>query len=291
MSKNIGLLSPHIEAFMAVAKHKSVHAAARAIHISQTAMTQRIRVIEHKLKITLFIRTPQGMYLTSEGEQLLRYCHVVADYSNETLSNMTNAGVAQLQRVTIAGPSSIMNSRILPQCLPLMRKFPMLYITFDIKDTDDIVTQLRCGHSQFALLEPHQVSSDMQVKKINAEEYLLVGARHLRNKKLLDIIKTERIIDFDEKDKTTLDYLEHFELLKFARPDRLFVNRNESLCQMLVEGYGYGTLTSEFAAPYLKQGDLIKLNSGKTFNHRLVLAWFPRPKPPQYFLAILDAIE
>ena len=84
MDKFINLFSPHLEAFMAVAKHKTVHAGARAIHISQTAMTQRIHILEQKLKITLFIRTRQGMHLTAEGEKLLRYCHVVADYSHET---------------------------------------------------------------------------------------------------------------------------------------------------------------------------------------------------------------
>src|ERR1700733_4267709 len=83
MIKKIALLSPQLEAFMAVAKHKTVHAAARAIHLSQTAMTQRIHGLEQKINSTLFIRTWQGMKLSPEGEKLLRYCHAVADYSNE----------------------------------------------------------------------------------------------------------------------------------------------------------------------------------------------------------------
>lgn len=291
MNKYIGLLSTHLEAFMAVANHKSVHAGARAIHISQTAMTQRIHALEQKLKITLFIRTRQGMHLTSEGERLLRYCHVVSDYSNETLANITNAGMYQIQRVKISGPSSIMISRIIPHCLILMKKFPLLYITFNINDTNDIITELRCGTSQFAILDPYRITRDMEFKTITPEEYLLVCTSQWEGRKLLDIIKTERIIDFDESDKTTLNYLKQFDLLKFSQTDRLFVNRNESLCKMFLEGYGYGTLTKEFAAPYLKKGDLIKLNSGKIFKHTLSLAWYSRPKPPQYFRAILETIS
>ncbi|MBX3709097.1 MAG: LysR family transcriptional regulator [Gammaproteobacteria bacterium] len=286
----MGLLSTQLEAFMAVANHKSVHAGARAIHISQAAMTQRIHALEQKLKITLFIRTRQGMHLTSEGEQLLRYCHVVSDYSNETLANIANAGIDQIQRVKISGPSSIMISRIIPNCLALMKKFPMLYITFDINDTNDIITQLRCGASQFAIFDPDKITRDMEFKTITPEKYLLVCTSQWKSRKLLDIIKTERIIDFDESDKTTLNYLKQFDLLKFSQTDRLFVNRNESLCKMFLSGYGYGTLTKEFAAPYFKTGDLIKLNSGKIFEHSLSLAWYSRPKPPQYFLAILETI-
>ena len=70
MKNRTGLLSAHLEAFMAVAKHNTVHAGARAIHISQTAMTQRIHALEQKLKTTLFIRSRHGMQLTSEGEKL-----------------------------------------------------------------------------------------------------------------------------------------------------------------------------------------------------------------------------
>lgn len=72
MKKNLALLNPNLEAFMAVAEYGTVHAGARAIHISQTAMTQRIHTLEQKVKTTLFIRTRQGMHLTSEGESLYR---------------------------------------------------------------------------------------------------------------------------------------------------------------------------------------------------------------------------
>lgn len=285
-----GLISAHLQAFMAIAQHKSVHAGARAIHISQTAMTQRIHALEQKLKITLFIRTRQGMQLTSEGEKLLRYCHVVADYSNETLANIANAGMNHIQRVRISGPSSIMISRIIPSCSQLMTQFPELYITFDINDTDDIVTQLRFGTSQFAILPPDKITRDMKSQSMLPEEYLLVCSSRWKGRKLFEIIKNERIIDFDESDKTTLNYLKKFDLLKFAQTDRLFVNRNESLYSMFAEGFGYGVLTKEFATPYLKNGALLKLNSGKVFEHSLSLAWYARPNPPHYFLAILKHI-
>jgi len=219
MNKSTGLLSTNLEAFMAVAKHKSVHAGARASNISQTAMTQRIHSLERMLKITLFIRTRQGMHLTSEGEEILRYCNVVSDYSNETLDNIANSGIERIQRVKISGPSSIMISRIIPKCLPLMNKFPMLYINFDINDTDEIVTQLRTGTIQFAILNPDKITGDMIFKTIKPEEYLLVCTSQWTDRKLLDIVKTERIIDFDEPDRTTLNYLKQFDLLKYSQTD------------------------------------------------------------------------
>jgi hypothetical protein len=58
----------------------------------------------------------------------------------------------------------------------------------------------------------------------------------------------------------------------------------------MVEGYGYGVLTQEFAARYLESKDLIVLNSGKSYVNSLVLAWYDRPEPPAYFCHLLDVI-
>lgn len=290
MKKNSALLNPQLEAFMAVAKHQTVHSGARAICISQTAMTQRIQSLEQKLQTTLFVRTRQGMQLTAEGEKLLRYCHTVTHFSQETLSNILSAGMDTIQRVTLSGPSSIMMSRIIPIGMSVMKQFPNLYITFNVDDTDLAIAQLRRGFSQFAILEPQQLSNDLQSKDLAPEHYVLVCSAHWQHRSTEDILQNERIIDFDESDHMSLNYLKHFDLLTLIKPDRLFVNRTESLSKMLIAGFGYGVLTKEFSKPFLDNGSLITLNKGKSFDNHLKLAWYERPEPPDYFLTLLNAI-
>ncbi len=82
----MSLLSPQLQAFQAIVKYKTVHAAADTLNVTQTAVTQRIRALEEKLRVTLFIRTRRGMLLTSEGEALLRYCQAVRDIEGEALA-------------------------------------------------------------------------------------------------------------------------------------------------------------------------------------------------------------
>jgi len=192
--------------------------------------------------------------------------------------------------VKIAGPSSIMSSRIIPIGMKIMKLFPQLYIHFDVNDTDHTVEMLRTGAAQFALLKPEQVTRDMESKLLAPEEYLLVCSHQWKGRRLNDIIKTERIIDFDESDQTTLNYLKHYELQKNAQADRLFVNRTELLSKMLIEAYGYGVLTKEFSHSFLKNKDLIALNNGKSYENILTLAWYARPEPPKYFLSIIEKI-
>ena len=105
-----------------------------------------------------------------------------------------------------------------------------------------------------------------------------------------NIIQNERIIDFDEADLMTHNYLRKFDLLKHAQPERLFVNRTDSLLKMFIDGYGYGVLTKEFSKSSLASGELMTLNAGKAYDHLMALAWYQRPEPPKYFSSIIKAI-
>lgn len=291
MRRTLTLLSPQLEAFMAVAKHKSMHSASKAVHLSQTAITQRIHTLESKLDTTLFIRTHKGVALTTEGEALLRYCYTLSDLSGETLANINGLGKTAAIRLCLTGPTSIMVSRTIPQCLTVMKKFPGLLINFDINDTDQRLHSLRNGTNQFAILEPETIPKEMERKILKPEKYFLVCSHQWKKRLLRDIIQSERIIDFDESDTMSFRYLKHFNLLKLAQPERLFVNRTESLAKMIIEGHGYGVLTEEFSQSYLNEKLLITLNEGKTYENSLALAWYARSKPPAYFSTFIKAIK
>ena len=76
-----------------------------------------------------------------------------------------------------------------------------------------------------------------------------------------------------------------------VQPERHFVNNTESIARLFVAGFGYGVLTEEFARPYIKSGELHLLNQKKTHQNDIALAWYSRPEQPNYFSALIDAIE
>lgn len=287
----MSLLSPQLEAFVAVAQHKSVHGAASTIHITQTAVTQRIRMLEAKLQTTLFVRTRRGMMLTSEGEALLRYCTAASEIEGEAMAKITGAAVDTPIRVCISGPTSIMTSRIIPQCITTLKKFPNLLYQFDIKDIENRVNLLRSGDCQLAILQQESITPEMEFKILKPERYVLVCTPAWKKRKLRAIIQAEHIIDYDPSDQMTFNYLKHFELAEMARRDRHYVNRTDSLAFMLMSGCGYGVLTAEFSKPYVESGELIVLNAGKMYENVMALAWYARPEPPKYFSALLSVIE
>lgn len=284
----MSLLSPQLVAFLAITQYKTVHAAADALYITQTAVTQRIHVLEKNLKTTLFIRTRKGMILTSEGESLLHYCQAAQNLEGTTLAKIKNTAIETSIQITISGPSSIMQSRIIPQCILLIKKFPQLLFNFDISDVEERHKSLHRGLCDFAILQPENIAKGMDYKMLHAEKYVLVAAYPWKNRSLKSILSEEKIIDYNPQDPMTLNYLKYFNLYQYAQHERHFASRTESIMFMISEELGYSVLTTEFAQPYIKSKKLVVLNQNKTYENQLALAWFNRPEPPKYFSALIN---
>lgn len=287
----MSLLNPQLEAFLAIVKAKTVHGAAHEIHLTQTAVTQRIRALERSLHTTLFIRTRRGMLLTTEGEALLRYCHSVKQLEGETLAAIQGAGTQTEIELSITAATSIMQSRIMPGCLLVMKKFPELLIRFHMNDTENRHLALRAGQMDLAIIQEEHLAQEMKFKKLLPEKYVLVCSTKWKNRKLNDIIRSERIIDFDPTDQMTFHYLKQYGLLDLARHSRHYINSTDSLAWLVAAGVGYTTLAKEFAMPFVQRKQLIILNKAQTYDTSPVLVWYARPEPPRWFSAVVNAIK
>ncbi|MES2614604.1 MAG: LysR family transcriptional regulator [Bdellovibrionota bacterium] len=287
----MSLLSPQLQAFFAVANCKTVHGAAALIHITQTAVTQRIRSLEKQLQTSLFIRSKKGMLLTSEGQALLRYCHAASELEGDTISKIHGAAIKTEILVTICAPSSMMKSRIIQKCMSIRSQFPQLLFKFEVNDLENRHQLLKSGKCDLAVIHPEDCAKEMTCKKLKLEEYILVCSPKWKNRKLQEIISTERIIDFNEEDRNTFNYLKYYNLFHLARHDRYFVNNTDLLAWMIINDHGYTTLTKELSEEYIEKSKMISINQNKTYEHTYLLAWYPRPELPEYFSAIINAID
>jgi LysR family transcriptional regulator, chromosome initiation inhibitor len=285
------MIDPHLSAFEAIVKQGTVHAAAQSIHLTQTAVTQRIKMLEQKLGITLFIRSRRGMTLTSEGEALHRYCQQVAELSGQLKADLHGLGTKNDIRIRIAAPTSIMRSRIIPNCLPIMKKFPGMKVSFIIDDANHLHYRLKSGEAEFVILSPEQIFDEVRSKPLRSEKYVMLCSSAWKTRTLRNIIEEEPIIDFEEDDCMTFNYLKAYHLFNYAKKARHFVNNTESLAYLISAGIGYGVLTEEFAKSYLARGELMILNDEKTYEHHVALAWYPRVESPNYFTALIHAID
>lgn len=287
----MSLLSPPLEAFWAITRKGTVQDASKILGITQTGVTQRIRALEKQLKTTLFIRSRRGMKLTAEGEALLQYVKGSLEIEGMALSKIQRAAQNTIIEVGISGPSSVLRSRVIPNLLKLKSSFPLLRYRFDLSDSESNVDKLKTGLCDFAVLEHHQVTREMDSKVLKAERYYLYGPASWKRRLLPDILKNEAIIDFDHADAMTLNYLAKYRLQSAALKERHYANNTDALISMVAGGLGYSVLSEDSAADGVKRGELVKLNGDAHYDHKIALAWYPRPESPGYFQAIIKSLH
>lgn len=74
-----------LRAFLTVAKEGNLTRAAQQLHLTQPAVSLQIKALQQSLKVQLFLRTPTGMALTSDGAKLLPLAERVISGSVELM--------------------------------------------------------------------------------------------------------------------------------------------------------------------------------------------------------------
>src|SRR5690348_8447579 len=125
-----------LEAFAEIARVGKLGRAAETLHVTQPALTARLRTLESDLEVALFARGPRGMTLTDAGRALL-------PHAQRVLAQMLDArkAVADLRGGTVGelfiGAAPAVSTYLLPR---LLRSFQRAH--------PDVRLGVRTGHTE-----------------------------------------------------------------------------------------------------------------------------------------------
>ncbi|MGF6656889.1 DNA-binding transcriptional LysR family regulator [Paraburkholderia youngii] len=91
-----------VQAFVAIADRGSFQSAADSLHVTQTAITQRLRKLETYLGVTLIERTTRSMALTEIGRSFLPQARRLLGELADALVEIRETGIARRGDVSIA---------------------------------------------------------------------------------------------------------------------------------------------------------------------------------------------
>lgn len=288
----MSLLSPNLQAFLAVKAHHTVASAAQVLRLTQAAVTIRIQNLERDLNTNLFLRSRRGMQLTPSGEALARYCQRAQELEAETLPDL---GVQPLAlspiRWVLQGPSSPMRRRVVPLAAGYLQRHPNVSLELRVTDLESGIDRLKEGSTDLLIAERSLVGKAFDSKLLKPERYFLVATSAWKHRTLSEILASERIIDFDPTDKMTHSFLKKYDLLSQARPERHFVNITEYIAELVQAGLGYTVLSEELVGEALKVGQLINICPHKFFDYEVALAWYPRKHMTASFRDLIKLIR
>src|SRR3982751_1113885 len=80
-----------LRGFEAAARHMSFTRAALELHVTQSAVSRQIKLLERQLKVALFMRLNRALKLTAEGEALYRTAAAVLRQIEDALERLTTS--------------------------------------------------------------------------------------------------------------------------------------------------------------------------------------------------------
>lgn len=197
----MGLSSLHLDAFFAAAQSLNFSQAAKELHITQSALSQRVKALEEELNLTLFVRLPRGVQLTEAGERLLRYCQARHSLERELLEQLTGEGQTGLGGILrIGGYSSVVRSVLMPALAPFLRANSRVQSHFQNAEMRELPELLITGSVDFIVTDSEVHRADLESVQLGEEVYVLCDSVEFP-------VKEEIYLDHDPGDPITQQFL------------------------------------------------------------------------------------
>ena len=177
--------------FLSAAEHLNFTRAAEEQCISQTAVSQQIKLLEQELGYALFVRGKRGVRLTPAGEVFYRQCRqLLIRYNDAAAQGKKIAlGSATDLRIGYAGAYELWT--IVAQIRKYHRLYPEAAFSFQLGSNRSLLTALAEGRLDMAVLSGFGVVLDAElascvtradpcVVMISAEHPLAAKAEKIR---------------------------------------------------------------------------------------------------------------
>lgn len=227
------LNSAQLEAFFTIAKGMNFTKAAERLHVSQSALSQRIAKLEEDLGTTLFIRDRTSIRLTEAGEMVLRYCQLNQAAEADLLAKLKSSQEDLAGVLRVGGFSSINRSLVIPALKKMLIKNPRLSLQLLTKELQDLPRLLSTSEADYIFTTNKSPSTDIESIFLGYEENVQV--------KLKRGPDVEIYLDHDENDITTRSYFSQNKL-PFKPLTMRYLDDVYGLIDGVKSGYGKAIL-------------------------------------------------
>jgi DNA-binding transcriptional LysR family regulator len=176
-----------LEVIRAIAETGSFTAAGEKLHVSQSAISRQILLLEEELGEPVFHRVGRRVRITPAGDALLQLSHRVFQDLQDTIAGISDRQESLKGTLRLVGGMTVC-LYVFPALLAeIRRQHPQLDLKISAGSGEKCVAQLRAGTADLALLTLPIDSPDLVSVPVLEEELLLVGdAKHplARKKKI-----------------------------------------------------------------------------------------------------------
>lgn len=167
-------MDTQLDIFLAVVRHRSFSKAAKALHITQPAVSMNIQALESYYGTKLFNRNNKSVTLTESGRALYKYAEQIMDLYDQARQALMKIEQTITGKLAI-GASLTIGEYIVPKTLGLFKHmYPKVDIHLTVANTRDIEKHMLNHAVDIGLVEGPIDSPDLQLKPFMEDRLTVV---------------------------------------------------------------------------------------------------------------------
>ncbi|HET6242291.1 MAG TPA: LysR family transcriptional regulator ArgP [Arthrobacter sp.] len=253
----------HLRTLAAVIDHGGFESAADALHVTPSAVSQRVKALEQEVGRVLVLRVKPAR-TTEPGSILLRLARQMALLESEAVGQLGLEGSTDRPRVQL-----VINADSLSTwALPALAAMPGINFEITVDDQDYSTDSLRNGTAMAAITSDPNPIQGCLVRPLGIMRYRAAASPSFVERWLPDglsdsALKNAPLLVFDRKDALQDRYLRKRLGSVPARPPRHYVPASSEFLRAAELGLGWGMLPDLQTESLVTAGSLVILDSAR----------------------------
>ncbi|RLB64989.1 MAG: LysR family transcriptional regulator [Deltaproteobacteria bacterium] len=265
-----------LKVFYYIYSLNSIVAAAKTLHISQPAVSQQLQKLESEIQATLFVRLHKKLVPTDAAKRLFSLVQPFVDSLQTGMDSIRQPVDRPAGLLRIGAPREF-GKEYLPLLSHSFRKiYPEVKFTFSFDETAPLLTMLREGDIDFALVDvfmpkgqfletPHLFS----IEPLVAEELILACSHGYYQKEIdrdhsfANLVTKEFVNDEDDMAILNHWFRHHFSKVANKLNVVMTTNSHEALISGIRLGMGLGLTSAHLVFGELRDGVIVTVETTK----------------------------
>ncbi len=247
-----------LEILQAIAETGSFTACGKKLHVSQSAISRQISLLEEELGEPLFQRVGRRVLMTSAAESLVQLGKRVFQDVRDTVGTITDRTRALRGMLRLAGGMTVCLYVFPPLLKHLKRVHPQLDVRLTVATAVRSVDEIRAGRVDAGLLTLPVEELDLVTMPVMREELLIVTMPShplARKKKILPADLAEEPFVLFETGSATRRVIDSFFVTEKIEPTVVMETENVEIIKAMVKtGIGIGIAPYQAIAREVRAG-------------------------------------
>ena len=251
--------------FQVVAEHESISAAARALFLSQPAVSQAVKQLEEQVRVKLFTRGKRGVELTEEGRLLYEYVRNALGMLESGEERLRQARLLEAGRLTIGASDTLTRWWLLPYLKAFRQNYPGVRLSLRNGTSRQVLELLHEGKVDVAFASRPEEGEHFRVEKCFDTQMIFVAAGDGQwdtdKTYTAEEISRMPLILLDRKASSRLFLEKVFARMGLPLRAEFELATHELVLSAARIGFGAACVTREFALQSLRDGSVRELKS------------------------------